>query len=99
MELTNELFDKLQQLSQTVLSDSEREHCRQELQRIITYTDILNEVDTENVEPLVHLFTQSCVLREDEVGVSLCVHSALSNSQKTADGCFAVPKAVGEVTE
>lgn len=99
MKLTDELFRKLQTLSRIELFDNERERCREELEKIIEYIEILNEVDTENVEPLVHLFKESCTLREDETGESLSLDMALSNSPKTVDGCFSVPKAVGEVKE
>lgn len=99
MKLTNELFDKLQTLSQIELFGSDRERCREEIEKIITYTEFLNEVDTSDVEPLVHLFTESSQLREDEPKESLHVDKALSNSPRTADGCFCVPKAVSEVKE
>ena len=94
MEISDELISHLESLAHIELDTDEREDCRIDFEKIISYMDTLSALDTDGVEPLTNLSDTVNVLREDEPGETLGVKEALSNAAETADGCFCVPKTV-----
>ena len=52
------------------------------------------EVDTDNVEPLVSVNESAIQLREDEVTSGQCSKEVLANAPMKEYGYFAVPKVV-----
>jgi aspartyl-tRNA(Asn)/glutamyl-tRNA(Gln) amidotransferase subunit C len=58
----------------------------------LKYVDALNEVDTTNVEPMVHAIELSNVFRPDTVVDSLPRSAALQNAPKTDGTYFLVPQ-------
>lgn len=94
MEISDELISHLESLAHIKLDTDEREDCRRDFEKIISYMDTLSALDTDGVEPLTNLFNTVNVLREDETGETLGVEETLSNAAETAGGCFCVPKAV-----
>ena len=94
MEISDELISHLESLAHIELDTDEREDCRRDFEKIISYMDTLSALDTDGVEPLTNLSDTVNALREDEPGETLGVEKALSNAAETADGCFCVPKAV-----
>ena len=94
MEISDELISHLESLAHIELDTGEREDCRRDIEKIISYMDTLAALDTDGVEPRANLSDTVNVLREDEPGETLGVKEALSNTAETADGCFCVPKTV-----
>jgi aspartyl-tRNA(Asn)/glutamyl-tRNA(Gln) amidotransferase subunit C len=64
------------------------------MEKIISYVDKLNELDTLGVKPMEHVIPMKNVLREDVSGESYDRERILSNAPKQCDGCFVVPKVV-----
>ncbi|GAG57605.1 unnamed protein product [marine sediment metagenome] len=52
----------------------------------------MNELDTENVEPLAHCLPVSNVFREDSVKESLGTENTLANAPQRDGEFFKVPK-------
>ena len=92
--IDNKIMDNLEILSKLSLSSSEREKTIEELGKILSYIDKLNELDTSNVEPLIHVMQQKNVFREDEVVNGDGADEALANAPKKQDNQFVVPKTV-----
>lgn len=63
-----------------------------ELSRILDYFNQLNEVDTEGVEPLQHVFDRAGKGRPDLVGRCLPAEDALKNAPDRQDNLFRVPR-------
>jgi aspartyl-tRNA(Asn)/glutamyl-tRNA(Gln) amidotransferase subunit C len=59
---------------------------------ILAYMEKLNELDTSNVEPMMHALPMTNVFREDEVQPSLDREAALMNAPKTDGEYFLVPR-------
>jgi aspartyl-tRNA(Asn)/glutamyl-tRNA(Gln) amidotransferase subunit C len=57
--------------------------------------DKLNEVNTDKVEPLIHMSAEINVLREDVASNSLTHEEALKNAPKKDSDYFRVPKFLG----
>jgi aspartyl-tRNA(Asn)/glutamyl-tRNA(Gln) amidotransferase subunit C len=83
---------KVANLARLKLSEAEIDDYTAKLGNILAYVESLNEVDTEDVEPMVHAVELSNVFRRDEVEPSLAREKALSNAPKTDGQFFLVPR-------
>lgn len=94
MTITKEIVEYAAALSRLKLDDAETEDMQKQMSAIVDYMDVLNKLDTENVEPLSHVFSISNVMREDEVVPSYDREALLSNAPERNEECFVVPKTV-----
>ncbi len=67
MRITQELVNYIAGLARLELEPEEARDMTAELERIVAYMDVLNQLDTAGVEPMSHVFPVKNVLREDEV--------------------------------
>lgn len=65
-----------------------------ELNHILGWIDMLNEVDVEGVEPMTSAVETTLPLREDAVTDGGNAKRVTANAPKSADGFFVVPKVV-----
>ena len=79
-------------LGRLELSDAEVTQFSTQLSAIVEYIEKLNELDTDNVEPLAHCLPVHNVLREDVPRPSLSNEAALANAPEREDEYFKVPK-------
>jgi aspartyl-tRNA(Asn)/glutamyl-tRNA(Gln) amidotransferase subunit C len=82
-------------LARLDLSDDELAHLTPQLSAILDYVDLLNEVNTEGVEPLAHPLEVHNVFRADETDESLPVDAALANAPDRRGNYFGVPAVQG----
>ena len=68
MKIDQTLIDKLAKLSQLEFDADNKAKMEDDLNKILAFVDKLNEVDTDNVEPLIYLNEETNKLREDKVG-------------------------------
>ena len=94
MEVTDALVDKLAHLSRLKFNAAEKEEIKNDLQRMISFVEKLNELDLEGTEPLLHMSENVNVLREDEVKGSITREEALKNAPAHDDKFFKVPKVI-----
>lgn len=94
MKITTELVDYISALSRLSLPSKEKEQMAEELERIVSYMDMLNRLDTKGVEPMSHVFPIKNVLRED-VPAPSCPREELLAGAPAHDGeAFLVPQTV-----
>ena len=94
MKITTDMVDYVSLLSRLKLPEEEKVQMAGELEQIIGYMDILNQLDTAGIEPMSHTFPVKNVLRED-VAEDFNGHvSLLSNAPAHDDDAFLVPKTV-----
>ena len=65
------------------------------MQKMLDYVEKLDELDTENVEPLSHIFGDTNVFREDVVTNGDEMEKTLANAPERRKDCFEVPKTIG----
>ena len=94
MEITKEMVAYVAELSRLKLSDEEAETARKGLGEIIGYMDVLNNIDTEGVEPMSHAFAVKNVMRDDVVRPSHDRTELLANAPKADDEAIIVPRTV-----
>jgi len=95
MALTRGDVEKVALLARLRLSDSELKTLSGELAQVISYIDQLSEVDTEDVEPMVHAVEVSNVFSSDEVKPSLDRERALANAPNHNERGYLVPPVLG----
>jgi aspartyl-tRNA(Asn)/glutamyl-tRNA(Gln) amidotransferase subunit C len=94
MEITTEMVDYISQLSRLSLPEDEKQAMTQQLTQIVGYFDVLSQLDTEQVEPMSHVFPVKNVLREDVVVPSQDRAELLRGAPVPDDEAFLVPKTV-----
>ena len=70
----------------------EKEQAKKDMESMLDYIDKLNELDTEGVEPLSHVFPVHNVFREDEVTNGDDRENMLKNAPQKKEGTYMVPK-------
>lgn len=83
---------KTAKLSRLDLTDDEVEQFSGQLSAILEYVEKMNELDTENVEPLAHCLPVSNCFREDAPKESLGTERTLANAPQRDGEFFKVPK-------
>ena len=91
MSLTPEQVRWVANLARLELSDAELATMTDQLGRILDYVGKLQQLNTDDVEPLAHPLDVTDVFRQDEPQPSLSVDDALANAPKRRDDFYAVP--------
>lgn len=79
-------------LSRLDLKEEELQLFSGQLSAIVEYIQKLNELKTENVQPLAHCLPVHNVFRQDTVRPSLDVEKAMENAPDRVDDFFKVPQ-------
>ena len=94
MKINRKDVEHVALLSRLEFSEAELEKYTGQMDAILAYIDVLNQVDTEGVEPLAHVLDLKNVMRPDVVQPSLPRKAALLNAPEPENGFFKVPKIV-----
>ncbi len=94
MQITDELMDKIASLARLSFSQEEKETYKADFQKMLDFVDQLQEVDTEGVEPLIHMTEEWNHVREDKPAHTISKEDALKNAPKADDNFFYVPKVI-----
>jgi aspartyl-tRNA(Asn)/glutamyl-tRNA(Gln) amidotransferase subunit C len=89
----NEIL-KIASLAKLKFSDEEIEKFTSQFNEILNYMDKLNEINTDNVQPLSHPLDINNVMREDELFNSIETKDALLNAPEKDEQYFKVPKVI-----
>lgn len=95
MALTPTDIQRLAKLARLEVSPDRIPAIQADLSRILDLFELLTQVDTSNVEPLVHAIEISDVLGPDHVVESLRVQDVLSNAPSHDESFFKVPPVLG----
>ncbi|MDA0833712.1 MAG: Asp-tRNA(Asn)/Glu-tRNA(Gln) amidotransferase subunit GatC [Planctomycetota bacterium] len=90
--ITRDEVLKVAHLARLKLMPEEVDQFTAQLSNVLEYVSRLDELDTENVEPMAHAVELSNVFREDEISPSIPIAAALLNSPKTDGRYFLVPQ-------
>lgn len=93
-KISDETIEYVGILAKLELSDEEKEKAKEEMGKMLEYIEILNELDTQGIEPMSHVFPVTNVFREDIVANGDDREAVLSNAPQKKDGSFEVPKTV-----
>ncbi len=94
--ISDETMEYVGILAKLELSPEENEAAKKDMAEMLDYIDQLNELDTEGIEPMSHVFPVRNVFREDVVVNGDGREATLANAPVEKDGGFKVPKTIGE---
>jgi len=94
MNIDRETVLKMAHLARLEVAENEVKGISEDMERILTFIDKLNELDTSEVEPLVYMSHEVGVMRADEVIQSISHEEALLNAPAKDSVFFRVPKVI-----
>ena len=89
-KISNEEVRHIAQLARLGVTDDDVERFSNQLSNILEAFEVLQHIDTSDVEPTSHSVAVSNVLRDDVVTPSLPPSEVLQNAPNEEDGCFRV---------
>ena len=92
MEIDNETVDKIASLSKLSFSGEQKEAIKNDMNKMLNFIGKLEEVDTDGVDPLIHMTDDVNVLRADDAVLDITQKEALKNAPKKDSTYFKIPK-------
>ena len=94
MAINKNTVDKIAHLARLEFENEAKEEMVNDMNRMLSFVDKLNEVNTDNVEPLIYMTHEQNVSREDVVKDTVSHKDALLNAPKKDSDYFKAPKVV-----
>ena len=94
MPIDEKTVDRIASLARLSFEAGEKAAIRRDLEKILTFVEKLNEVDTEGVEPLIYMTEKEDDLRRDEVDNVVSQEEALKNAPLKDSDYIKVPKEI-----
>lgn len=92
MKLSREDVEHVALLGRLALTEDEKELFRAQLSSILEYAEMINRLDTEQVQPTYHVLPLKNVQRQDQEHQTLPTEEALQNAPQREGNYFKVPR-------
>lgn len=92
MEINNDTINKLADLAKLDFTEQEKENLKHDLTKITSFFEKMNEINTDNIEPLIFMTDEVNLLRNDEPKTVISHQEALLNAPAKDSDYFRVPK-------
>lgn len=92
MKVDKETVEKIAHLSRLELNNKELEDMQKDLSNTLNWMEKLNELDTDNIEPLISMSENKNIMREDVTKEHISHYDALKNAPKKDSDYVRVPK-------
>lgn len=86
--------EEVAHLARLEFSEEGKSEILNDMNRMLAFVDKLNEMDTEDVTPLIYMTNEYNIMREDEPQQTLNQKQALKNAPKKDSDYFKVPKVI-----
>lgn len=96
MSVTKKDVEYIAELARLKFKEEELESFTHQLNEILNYVEKLNELNTDDVEPLSHTVENINVFRNDELKKSISTEDALKNASDKTEEFFKVPKVINQ---
>jgi len=94
MIIDKQTINKVADLARIAIEDKEVDTLIADMNKILTFMEKLNELDTTGVKPLVYMNQEENIWREDVVKQEITVRDGLKNAAKHNESFFFVPKII-----
>ena len=94
MKIDDAMIEKISRLARLEFGQEEEDKIRKDLEQILTFVGKLNEIPTDDVDPLIYLSENRDVLREDRIIPTIDNDEALLNAHQKDGPFFKVPKVI-----
>lgn len=88
--------DEIAHLARLEFTDESKAEILNDLNRMLSFVDKLNELNTDKEEPLIYMTNEKDVMREDTPEVTISQEEALRNAPKRDSDYFKVPKVIDQ---
>lgn len=92
--VTKEDIKKVSRLARIEVPERDRENLAKQVNSIIGWVEKLNEVNTDNVEPLTNVYDTPIRLNKDEITDGNIAEDVLKNAPDAKYNYFTVPKVI-----
>ena len=92
MKINKATLQKIGHLARLEIDEKDVPKMVEDMSKMISFVEKLNEVDTEGVEPLTTMSHEINTLRDDEVKDQLTKQEVLKNAPQKDANFFRVPK-------
>jgi aspartyl-tRNA(Asn)/glutamyl-tRNA(Gln) amidotransferase subunit C len=89
-KLSVEEVKHVAKLAKLTLTDPEVKKFQGQLTEILNYFDVLEKMETKNIEPTSQITGLEDIFREDEIGSSLSANEVLANTKEKHGGLFVI---------
>lgn len=86
--------DEIAHLARLEFNDESKQEIINDMNRMLAFVDKLNELNTDNTEPLIYMSEEKNVLRDDVPHVTVSQKEALKNAPHKDTDYFKVPKVI-----
>jgi len=96
MKIDHKTVDEVAHLARLEFDAAAKDEIANDMNRMLSFVEKLNELDTKGVEPLIYMTDESNVLREDVVRETITQKEALLNAPKKDSDYFKVAKVIDQ---
>ena len=86
--------NEIAHLARLEFNEEAKSEILNDINRMLSFIGKLNELDTDNVEPLIYMTNERNVLRKDESENTITQKEALKNAPKKDSDYFRAPKVI-----
>lgn len=94
MDIGTKEIEHIANLSRITLTVDEKNTFAKQLTNILSYIEKLNELDTDEVQPMAYATSLKNIFREDKLKSSFSRQEILELSPSSTNGFFKVPKVI-----
>ena len=94
MPVDSKMVRRIARLARIKVSEEDVPRLEGELNAILKWIEMLDEVDTSNAEPLTSVVRMQMKMREDVVSAGQDPDAVIANAPVTDDSLYVVPKVV-----
>jgi aspartyl-tRNA(Asn)/glutamyl-tRNA(Gln) amidotransferase subunit C len=88
--------DEIAHLARLEFDEASKPEMVNDMNRMLTFIDKLNELDTDHIEPLIYMTDEKNVMRADVPETTLSQKDALKNAPKKDSDYFKAPKVIDQ---
>ena len=92
--MDREILRRLEMLNQLKLTEEQKDFFLAFFEKRMADASLLDQIDTENVERMVHVMPLTTVVREDKVSQPFSREALQKSAPETDEGYWCVPKVV-----
>ncbi len=96
MKIDLDTIEKVAHLARLEVKEEDKQGLLDDMNNILNFMDKLNEVNTDNVAPLIYMNEEVNIVREDEVIQIISREDALQNAPKHDGKYFRVAKVINK---
>ena len=94
MAIDDKTVDRIAELAKLEFNAESKKEIQADMNKMLDFVEKLNELDTDNVEPLIYMLDEEQELRKDGVTGQVSQSEALKNAPDKDSDYIMVPKVI-----